>query len=61
MYYLDKQFKGHYMEGYVSYEAGPYDDMYFNTYEEAETYACENAYRIDEDEALLICREEEEL
>ncbi|MCM1556793.1 MAG: hypothetical protein NC087_04585 [Anaeroplasma bactoclasticum] len=58
MYYLDKQFKAGYR--YYSYDEGAFDDKHFETYDEAEEYACDNAYRIDENEAFLIVREEVE-
>jgi len=55
-YYLDKQYRDNmYNDTFYSYEAGAYDDMYFKTTEEAQKYALDNQYRLEENEKLIIC------
>lgn len=53
-YYLDKC----YMQdgACISYESGPFDKMYFDTLEDAQNYAFDNDYRLEENE--LFCIEE---
>ena len=53
-YYLDKCYL---QDGACfSYESGPLDKMYFDTLEDAQNYAFDNDYRLEENE--LFCIEE---
>lgn len=57
-YYIDKCYVND--DSYSSYEAGEYDDMFFNSYEEAVNYAKENIYLLDSNEVFSICIVEDE-
>lgn len=51
-YYLEKCFM---QDGaLISYESGSYDKMYFDTLEEAQEYAFENDYLLEENELFSI-------
>ena len=54
-YYLDKQFQ----DTYYSYESGAFDNMYFNTKEEAEAYAEYCNYMLEENEIFEVMEVEE--
>lgn len=55
-YYLDKQFQDSiFKDTYYSYESRAFDNMYFDTKEEAEAYAEVNAYELEENEIFVIC------
>lgn len=59
-YYLDLCYFANPFGDIVSYEAGPYDNKLFSTYEEAEDYEVKNNYRLSDNETLLICEMEGE-
>lgn len=55
-YYLDKQFQDSiYKDTYYSYESGAFDNMYFDTKEEAEAYAKYCNYMLENNEIFVIC------
>ena len=55
-YYLDKQFQDSiYKDTYYSYESGAYNNMYFNTKEDARAYAEYCGYMLEENEIFVIC------
>ena len=59
-YYLDKQFQDSiYKDTYYSYESGAFDNMYFDTKEEAEAYAEYCSYMLEENEILEVMEAEE--
>ena len=54
-YYLDKQFQ----DTYYSYESGAFDNMYFDTKEDARAYAEYCSYMLEENEILEVMEVEE--
>lgn len=59
-YYLDKQFQDSiYKDTYYSYESGAFDNMYFDTKEEAEAYAKNYSFELESNEIFVICEVEE--
>lgn len=60
-YYLDKQFQDkHYKDTYYSYEQGAYDNMYFDTEEDARAYAEHYSYMLESNEIFEIMEVEEQ-
>lgn len=53
-YYLDVCYRSDPFGDIVSYECGIFDDVLFDTYEEAEEYEAENLYRLGEKELFSI-------
>lgn len=53
-YFLDKEWYDSMADTYYSYEAGAFDNMYFETKEDALRYAKENSCRIDACEHLEV-------
>ena len=59
-YYLDKQFQDTiYKDTYYSYESWAVDNMYFDTKEDAETYAEYCSYMLEENEIFEVMEVEE--
>ena len=59
-YYLDKQFQDSiYKDTYYSYESGAFDNMYFDTKEDARAYAKNCSYILEENEILEVMEVEE--
>lgn len=63
-YFIEKEWYSKSLGCCVSYESGALDDKYFETEEEATKYACQNLYRLTEDNAVftinLVYEEDED-